>query len=441
VFALAEYEFMEKNLFEGGLRMESFKRFAVIVLLAAFCSTGYALQPAGTSPVKTSNVDSNDANLPAMPFLSEITSDDVYVRSGPGTNYYYCGKLKKGDKVKVVAGKFSWLQISPPAGSYCWISKQYVEISPQSATGKVIGDAVRVYAGSDDVQPMHSTTMLVKLNNGDKVSLLGEEKEDYYKISPPEGAYLWVSNQYARPVGSLMPAEQPATPAQQPTIPMPSSPPSAAAPFPAPAEAAKLKTPTPNEPPGTSPAPGPVSIDDQKGVEVRQLKERVDAERAKPADQQNFTELKKELAEIANNKQTYRAAKNAQGLLKTIERCELVRAVATADKLQEQQFGQTQQRIETAHAEQLAKFDDLSVFAVIGQLKESPLFAETPGVKYYRVAGSDDKTICYAKPTGAAVNMDLSQFIDKKVGLIGTIEANHELGGALVEFTNIVELK
>ena len=37
--------------------------------------------------------------------------------------------------------------------------------------------------------------------------------------------------------------------------------------------------------------------------------------------------------------------------------------------------------------------------------------------------------------------MDLSNFIDKKVGLVGTIEPNHELGGALVEFTNIVELK
>jgi hypothetical protein len=167
----------------------------------------------------------------------------------------------------------------------------------------------------------------------------------------------------------------------------------------------------------------------------------VEAEKAKPLDQQDFTELKKAIEAIANNKQTPRASRGAQGLLKTIERCELVREVAKADKLQEQQFGQTQQRIETAHSEQLTQFDDISVFAVIGLLRESSLFAETPGVKYYRVVNSDDKTICYARPTEAAADMDLSKFIDKKVGLVGTIEANHELGGALVEFTNIVELK
>jgi len=417
--------------------MESCKIFLLTILLTVFCSSGYAEEPAATAQVRVSAGESNDINLPAMPFVAEITSDDVYVRSGPGTNYYYCGKLKKGDRVKVVAGKFSWLQITPPTGSYCWISKQYVETDPQnSAVGKVIGDAVRVYAGSDDVQPMHSTTMLVKLNNGDKVSLLGEEKEGYYKISPPQGAYLWVSNQYTRALGSLMLTEQPTI---QQTMPV--APPVPSSPFPTPAEATKLQAPAPNEPPGTPPPPAPLSIDDQKSGEVRQLKERVEAEKAKPLDQQDFTELKKAIEAIANNKQTPRASRGAQGLLKTIERCELVREVAKAEKLQEQQFGQTQQRIETAHSEQLAQFEDLSVFAVIGLLKESSLFAETPGVKYYRVVNSDDKTICYARPTGAAADMDLSKFIDKKVGLVGTIEANHELGGALVEFTNIVELK
>jgi SH3-like domain-containing protein len=419
--------------------MESYVKIAVIVLVLSISPVVYSEQTdANASASATVTVTGpNELNLPAMPFLAEITSDDVYVRSGPGTNYYPCGKLNKGDKVKVVASKFSWLQITPPGGSYCWISKQYVETDPQNGTvGKVIGDAVRVYAGSDEVQPMHSATILVKLSNGDKVSLLGEVKEDYYKIAPPEGAYLWVSNQYTRALGSLM---LPAQPTQLTS----GTPPVAVAPFPTPAEASKLQAPAPapNEPPGGTPAPAPLSIDDQKMGEVRLLKERVEAEKAKPIDQQDFTEMKKSLEEIAKNKQTPRAARGAQALLKTIERCELAREVAKADKLQEQQFGQTQQRIETAHSEQLAKFEDLSVFAVIGQLKESTLFAETPGVKYYRIVDSEDKTICYAKPTGAAVDMDMSKFIDRKVGLVGTIEPNHELGGALVEFTNIVELK
>jgi hypothetical protein len=189
------------------------------------------------------------------------------------------------------------------------------------------------------------------------------------------------------------------------------------------------------------PAPVPLSLDDQKNNEVQLLKERVDAERAKPVDQQNFAESKKTLDEIANNKQTPKSARNAQNLLKTIERCELAQEVAKADKLQEEQLGQTQQRIENARTAKLAQFEDISIFAVIGQLKESSVFAEAPGIRYYRIVDSDGKTVCYAKPTDEAANMDLSKFIDKKVGLVGTIEPNAELGGALVQFTNIVELK
>jgi uncharacterized protein YgiM (DUF1202 family) len=413
--------------------MESFVRFVVITLVAGVCSVALAKQlaPGALEQANVSISDATDANLPAMPFLAEITSDDVYVRSGPGTNYYYCSKLKKADRVKVVGSKFSWWQIVPPAGSYSWISKQYVQIDPQNkAGGTVIGDAVRVYAGSDDVQPMHSTTPLAKLDKGEKVTLLGEEKEDYYKIAPPEGAYLWVSNQYARPLGSLVsPAQPQPMPAVSTTIP---------APFPTAAAAN-----SPNEPntPAPAPAPAPLSLDDQKNSEVQLLKGRVDAERAKPADQQNFTELKKTLGEFANNKQTPKAARNAQNLLKTIERCELSQEIAKTVKLQDEQLGQTKQRIENAHAEQLAKFEDLSIFAVIGQLRESSVFAEAPGIKYYRVVDSGGNTVCYARPAGEAANMDLSKFIDKKVGLVGTIEPNPELGDALVQFTNIIELK
>ena len=69
-----------------------------------------------------------------------------------------------------------------------------------------------------------------------------------------------------------------------------------------------------------------------------------------------------------------------------------------------------------------------------------PSFAESPAIRYYRIVDNEDKTICYARPQGDAINMDVSGFIGKKVGLIGTINPNMELGGALVEFTNVVAL-
>ena len=421
--------------------MESYLRFSIIVLVCGLCLPVIGAQPRNTAPASVAPAtEANAMNLPAFPFLAEITGDDVYVRSGPGTQYYNCGKVRKDEKVKVVGNKFSWLQIVAPAGSYSWISKQYVQIDPQNNTsGTVIGDAVRVYAGSDEVQPLHSTSMQVKLNKGDKVTIVGEEKDGHCKIAPPEGAYLWVSSQHAKPLGTLM------APAQTPTPVMPTTAhPVPATPFPTNSGSLKPQASSPNEPNDSnmpSPAPTPITLEEQRMGEVQALKGKVEAERAKPAADQNFADIKKELMEVAGDKQSPRAARNAQSLLKVIERCELSQEVANAVKVQEEQFGKTQQQIEIAKSEQLSKFEDKSIFAVIGKLKESPLFAETPGAKYYRVVDENGRTLCYARPTGAIAEVDLSKFVDKKVGLAGTIEANTEMGEAVVQFTNIVEVQ
>jgi uncharacterized protein YgiM (DUF1202 family) len=422
--------------------MESYLRFSIIVLVCGLCLPVIGAQPGNTDPMSAAPAtDANALNLPAFPFLAEITSDDVYVRSGPGTQYYNCGKVRKDEKVKVVGNKFSWLQIVAPAGSYSWISKQYVQIDSQNNTsGTVIGEAVRVYAGSDEVQPMHSTSMQVKLNKGDKVTIVGEEKDGYCKIAPPEGAYLWVSSQHAKPLGTLMaPAKTPTQP-QTSVMPMTAHP-VPATPFPTNSGSLKPQASSPNEPNMPSPAPAPVILEEQRMTQVQALKDKVEAERAKPAEQQNFAGIKKELMEVAGDKQSPKAARKAQGLLKEIERYELSQTIAKSVKVQEEQSVKTQQQIESAKNEQLSKFEDKSIFAVIGKFLESPLFAETPGAKYYRVVDENGRTQCYARPTGAAADVDLSKFVGKKVGLVGTIEANAEMGEAVVQFTNIVEVQ
>lgn len=422
--------------------MESCLRLTLIGLLAVVSSAAFGESAKAAQvnvTVSPAAAEANDANWPAMPFMAEITSGDVYVRSGAGTNYYSCTKLNMGDKIKVVGSKFSWLQIVAPAGTYAWISSQYITVDPQNSTiGTVIGDAVRVYAGSDDVQPMHSTSSLVKLNKGDKVTLLGESKEGYSKISPPEGAYLWVSSQYVRPLGSLVPPQQP-----MPTL-TPAVPPSPAAPFPAVAPPA-AKTPagdtgkprvtSPNEPPSaTTPQ---AAVEDPKIKELEALKAAVEAEKAKPIEQQNFSEMKKSLLPLAADKESLRISRNAQNLLNVIEKCELAQEVAKSAKLQDEQFGQTRQKIENARNAKLAEFEDLSIFAVIGQFKQFT----PPSPRYYRIVDSEGKTICFAQPAEGTSQEDLSKYIDKKVGLIGTISPNTELGDAVVEFTKIIVIE
>jgi hypothetical protein len=263
--------------------------------------------------------------------------------------------------------------------------------------------------------------------------LLGEEKEGYSKIAPPDGAYLWVSNQYVRPLGSLVPPTQP--------MPMltPGAPPSPVTPFPTPTPGEKpqaappIKETSPSSPAVTT-AP---SAEDPRIKQFDELKKAVDAEKVKPVADQNFVEIKKSLNALAADKQS-RISRMAQNLLKTVERYELSQTIAKSIKEQDEQFGKTTEGIEKAKAAKMAEVEDMSVFAVIGQLKESTIEV-TP--KLYRVVNSDGKTICYAQAAQSEAQEDLSSYLDKKVGLIGAIETRPSLGDAVVIFTKVIPLQ
>ena len=164
----------------------------IFIISAGLISVCFAQETAGSpqpqqAAPKTSEV--NEANVPAFPYIAQITDDNVNIRSGPGTNYYICGKLGKTDAVRVVGSQFSWSCIVPPVGSFSWISKQYVSVDPNDPNkGVVDGEAVRVYAGAEGLKPIHSTTLQLKLNRGDKVVVMSREEGDYSKIVPPSGA-------------------------------------------------------------------------------------------------------------------------------------------------------------------------------------------------------------------------------------------------------------
>jgi len=359
---------------------------------------------------------------PSFPYVAEITADDVYIRSGPGTNYYHCAKLNKGDRVKMVGSKFSWSRIVPPAGSFSWISKQYVSIDTDNPTiGVVTGDNVRVWVGSEHLKPIHSTTCRIKLNRDEKVKLMGEEMDDYYKIAPPSGAYRWVSTQYTRPyesVGQVEPTVE-TRPDVQP----------------------ETKPDVKPEVETVAVVPVKLSVEAGKLKEYYALENKVKAERDKPMAQQNYAELKKAFREIAANKESGKAARYSEFALGQIKRYELALEVSKTVRLQGAQLQKTTKRIEKARATRLAKVPELGRFAVIGQLQTSNIYSPSPELKHYRIVDDSGKTICYALASGPASKMDLSKLIGRKVGLVGTIEPHPATAGALVRFNEITQLK
>jgi uncharacterized protein YgiM (DUF1202 family) len=414
--------------------MQSHIKLLVIIILTSLVSTSFTQE----------TTSSGSAETLSFPYTAEITGDNLYVRSGPGTNYYFCSKLNKGDKVKVVGKQFSWLRIVPPPGSFSWISMQYVSIdSENTSSGTVTGDRVRVYTGSDYEEPLHSTYLQGKLNRGDKVRLLGEQKDDYYKIAPPNFAYLWVSSQFTNPLpdqtvkkvvpqttesstaepATTQPITTPTTSQPATTQPTTTTEPKTAAPIIKPTEIIKAVIPDPITP--------------EEWLErYKALQEQVQTERAKPIERQNYTEIKNELTKIAGNEAAGKAARYAEYVLKQVKDLELVLAVQKQVKLQNEQLQQIRSKIEKNRAAKMAEFKDLSNLAVIGILQTF----ETYGPGNYRVLSDSGQTICYALPRSLSP-LTISKFIGKKVGLVGTIEPHRQTQGALVRFTKIVEVE
>lgn len=406
--------------------MQSHTKFIYFVILACLISlpaAGFA-QETATEPVSS---DESEVKEPSFPYIAEITEDNVNIRSGPGTNYYPCGKLNTGDRVKVVASKYSWSHIVPPANTFSWISKQYVSVEPDNPdTGVVTGSAVRVYAGSDMLKPMHSTTVQLELNKGDKVELMGEEMDDYYKIAPPTGAYLWVLTQYTKPIGAVGEVEVIVKP--QPK-----------------SEEAETEPEAETESEDISVVaapPVPINpIESQKLKEYYALADKIKAEQAKPIAEQNYTEIKKAMTELAANKEAGKAARYAEFALKQIERYELAVAAAKEVQSQESQLQQASEKIESSRDTELAKIPELGGFTVVGQFRTSKIYGPEESMKHYYITDDSGQMICYALPEGSASQTDLSKFEGRKVGLAGKVEPHPQTKGALIRFTQITELK
>jgi len=363
------------------------------------------------SPVTLPN-EATAAPAPANEsYVAEVIGNDVYVRSGPGTNFYQCSKLYTGDRVQVVRTQQGWSCIVPPPGCFSWIAMQYVSINPQNPTvGVLTGDNVGVYTGSDTQEAKYSTSKQVVLGRGQTVKLLGEEKDDYYKIAPPQGAYLWVSSQFLQQVDK----------------------PQAKVPVVAPDATGKA---------GTAKKPVDPNVP-LTGLDLYySLMDQVKAEHQKKLGEQNYAELKKKLVELAASKDGGRAARYADFSLKQVERYELAAQAAKEVEQQNKELQKTTAKIEEARTTKLNQVIDRSKFALVGKLETSSVYSSGGQTRRYRILDDTGKTVCYVTPVGPAVNTDFSKLIGHKVGLVGKIEPHEATARAFIEFTEIVLLE
>ncbi len=131
-----------------------------------------------------------------FPYTAYVNSGDVYVRSGPGRDYYPTDKLQKGQKVDIYRhDPGGWYAIRPPHGSFAWVSRRHIELdSDGTATVTTPRAVARVGSAFSDARDV----IQVRLDKGEKVEVIESPADEstWCKIGPPSGEFRWVFSKF-----------------------------------------------------------------------------------------------------------------------------------------------------------------------------------------------------------------------------------------------------
>lgn len=137
-----------------------------------------------------------------FPYKAYVNREEVYVRSGPGEDYYPTDKLKIGQEVEIYRhDPGGWFAIRPPEGSFAWVSNRYLDLKKDHlATVNAERVAARVGSKFSDIRDV----IQVRLQKGETVDVLDSAtttdaqgvKTTWCKITPPSGEFRWVFGKY-----------------------------------------------------------------------------------------------------------------------------------------------------------------------------------------------------------------------------------------------------
>jgi len=136
-----------------------------------------------------------------LPYTAYVNSEDVYIRSGPGKNYYPTDKLAKGQPVEIYRhDPGGWYAIRPPEGSFSWVQADCLK--PQGERLAVVEkDRAMCFVGTrfSSARDVHQ----VRLDKGEQVEILdvkqigeGTEAQSWCQIAPPSGEFRWVFGKF-----------------------------------------------------------------------------------------------------------------------------------------------------------------------------------------------------------------------------------------------------
>ncbi|MGH7176781.1 MAG: hypothetical protein ACREJC_05315, partial [Tepidisphaeraceae bacterium] len=332
-------------------------------------------------------------------FVGAVNANAVYVRSGPSDNDYPTMKLDQGASVTVIGLRFDWLKIKPPEGSFCYVAKAYVEKRADGTVGRVTN---QLYARVGSSLNALKTKVAMKLEPGTDVAILGEQDE-YFKIRPPEGVFLYVNRQFVDPVRPVAQAAQEnSQPGAAPTVAdaKPEAP-LAGSSSPPVGESTPVSDSTValSEPPATGPATQPGLADADVEVEFDKLETLYAQTTAKPLDQQDIATLQagyERLASSATLPESLRriAESKATALkMRAKDREEYLAVMKNQEEMKQRQIALQAERKEL---EQRLSKTEMKFFEAVGTLRVSSLQQGT-GTLYRLTDPATGRSVVYIR--------------------------------------------
>ncbi len=388
------------------------KRMGIILtLVAAVTGTSVFAQTSAPAPAA------------ATAQTATISGQNVNVRSGPGQAYYSCLLLSAPATVQVAGETSGWLKIVPPQGAFSLVSKKYIKAD--GASGTITGTNVVVRAGSD-LTPNRMDQIQTRANMGEKVTIMGEVG-DFYKIAPPQGAYLYISAEFVKGAGG---ADLAASATSMPTLAGTNSPKRTLADLgvkPTPARRATSM-------------PSLAVITEERGS-FDAAEKALNEAYAKPREQRNLKGLLEQYKNIklADNS-PFKPYVDARVKFLSDE-IELAQDLSTAENsimAMEAKRAVMQTERERMKAD-MPNIPLRKTFVVEGELQPSGLYSGgAVGPKRYTI-GNAPLVKAYVQSSSGAI--DLDKYVGQYVGVSGTPKYDEKSGMYIVEADEVIIMK
>ena len=423
--------------------MTGFNRISMVVFLTVLLGTPLMAQMGNQFPPDQTNQGAERQSPSRFPYIGRITGSLVNIRSGPAEVYYPVGRLEIEQMIVVVEEKFeNWARIEPTPQCFSYIDKNFIKlvgVAPkegvqtdqqqaemteaeltalvglQTLEGQVTGNRVRVRAGSINVvPPANASEVQMRLNFGDEVRIIGA-RDNFYKVECPEGCFFWVALGFVEMV-------QPATKPVIDTI-----------------EQQEQKA--AEEQIQAQQQLDQVSKDRE---EYQALADMLTTELAKPMGERDFQSIRERLDKLAETAQSVSTKKTCEIFSQQLTRCETGLSLWKLSHQQDQQLQDTlakitkdKQDVELLVGANPPGATNPDGIVVKGMLEKSAVFTAENKNQRFLVLDDDNRIAYYA--VSALTGLDLSQYVGKKVSMLGQAQYDTVTRIRILRVTNIVE--